>query len=54
MKQQPQKTLTPKQISDYQAMNEEFIKEGTEFEEANILHYKMKLKRNLETLEVQL
>jgi len=31
-----------------------FIKEGKEFEEANILHYKMKLKRNLETLEVQL
>ncbi len=31
MKQQPQKTLTPKQISDYQAMNEEFIEEGTEF-----------------------
>lgn len=31
-----------------------FIKEGKEFEEANILHYKMKLKLNLETLDVQL
>jgi hypothetical protein len=31
MKQQQQKILTPKQISDYQAMNEEFIKEGTAF-----------------------
>jgi len=31
MKQQQQQSLTPKQISDYQAMNEEFIKEGTEF-----------------------
>lgn len=31
MKQQQHQSLTPKQISDYQAMNEEFIKEGTEF-----------------------
>ena len=31
MKHQQQQTLTPKQISDYQAMNEEFIKEGTAF-----------------------
>ena len=31
MKHQQQQSLTPKQISDYQAMNEEFIKEGTEF-----------------------
>ena len=31
MKQQQHQSLTPKQISEYQAMNEEFIKEGTEF-----------------------
>ena len=37
MKQQPQKTLTPKQISDYQAMNEEFINEGTAFKIDNTL-----------------
>jgi len=31
MKPQKQPSLTPKQISEYEAMNEEFIKEGTEF-----------------------
>ena len=31
MKQQQHQSLTPKQISEYQAMNEEFIREGTEF-----------------------
>jgi len=31
MKLQNQQSLTPKQISDYQAMNEEFIEEGTAF-----------------------
>ena len=31
MKQRQHQSLTPKQISEYQAMNEEFIKEGTEF-----------------------
>ena len=31
MKQQNQYRLTPPQISDYEAMNEEFIREGTEF-----------------------
>jgi hypothetical protein len=31
MKPQHQQSLTQQQISDYEAMNEEFIKEGTEF-----------------------
>ena len=31
MKLQNQQRLTPQQISDYEAMNEEFIKDGTEF-----------------------
>ena len=31
MKQQNQYRLTPPQISDYQSMNDEFIREGTEF-----------------------
>ena len=31
MKLQNQQALTPQQISDYEAMNEEFIREGTEF-----------------------
>ena len=31
MKLQQQQSLTQQQISDYEAMNEEFIKEGTEF-----------------------
>ena len=29
MKQQQQQTLTPKQISEYEEMNQEFIEEGT-------------------------
>ena len=31
MKQQQHQSLTPKLISDYQSMNEEFIEKGTEF-----------------------
>ena len=31
MKLQNQQRLTPQQISDYEAMNEEIIKDGTEF-----------------------
>ena len=31
MKQQNQYRLTPPQTSDYQSMNDEFIREGTEF-----------------------
>lgn len=31
MKQQQHQSLTPKQISDYQSMNEEFIEKETEF-----------------------
>ena len=38
MKQQNQYRLTPPQISDYEAMNEEFIREGTEFRIDLTLH----------------
>ena len=38
MKPQNQQRLTPQQISDYEAMNEEFIKEGTEFRIDLTLH----------------
>ena len=38
MKLHNQQRLTPQQISDYEAMNEEFIKEGTEFRIDLTLH----------------
>lgn len=38
MKLQNQQRLTQQQISDYEAMNEEFIKEGTEFRIDLTLH----------------
>ncbi len=38
MKPQHQQSLTPQQISDYEAMNEEFIREGTEFRIDLALH----------------
>ena len=38
MKLQHQQSSTQQQISDYEAMNEEFIKEGTEFRIDLTLH----------------